>query len=55
MVYLRFVELVSQSDVDKIGGVCSELGGMQAIPRNIRAFSGRIGGDSRTYPRPQSR
>jgi hypothetical protein len=31
VVYLRFVQRVSQSDVDKIGGVCSELDGMQAI------------------------
>jgi len=29
MDYLRFIQLVSQSDVDKIGGVCSELEGMQ--------------------------
>lgn len=29
MDYLRIIQLVSQSDVDKIGGVCSELEGMQ--------------------------
>lgn len=31
MVYLRFVQLVSQSDVDEIGGLCTELEGMHAI------------------------
>jgi len=29
MDYLRFNQLVSQSDMNKIGAVCSELEGMQ--------------------------
>jgi hypothetical protein len=42
VVYLRFVQLVSQSDVDKIGGVCTELGGMQAISVHFPGVSEEI-------------